>query len=386
MKSKKIIALLMSVLLVLSFMAGCGDSSQPAPAQTPAQENQEEASPEAPAGETRKITDMLGREVEVPATVNTIVALGNTPRLITYLGLADKVVGYSGMDPEKATPACAYAYANKERWANVPIVGTDAGGQTDYYPEEIIKAAPDIILATCPLELAQDLEKQIGIPVFVVKPDRIMTREYDQCLLLLGEVCGVEEKAQEVVDYIHACLDDLANRTKDIPEDEKPDVLSAAATFKGAHGLEGVRIKDAVMEAAGAKNLAAELDGQSLCVITDMEQILAWNPEYIFLDSGGVGLVRQDAKEHPDFYEKLRAFNEGKVYQYPSSTSYYENLEIPLANSYFVGSVLYPEQFKDINVRDKANEIMKYFLGVDDYMSVLEETGQGYCAVELGKD
>ncbi len=386
MKSKKIIALLMSVLLMLSFMAGCGESNKPAPAEAPSQTDKEEASPETPAGEARIITDMLGREVEVPAIVNNIVALGNTPRLITYLGLADKVVGYSGMNPEKTSPVCAYAYTNKDRWANVPIVGTDAGGQTDYYPEEIIKVSPDIILASCPIELAQDLEKQIGIPVFVVKPDTILTREYDQCLLLLGEVCGVQEKAQEVVDYIHACRDDLANRTKDIPEDEKPDVLSAAATFKGVHGLESIRIKDAVMEAVGAKNLAADVSDKSSCIIADMEQILAWNPEYIFLDSGGVGLVRQDAKEHPEFYEKLRAFEEGKVYQYPSSTAYYANLEIPLANSYFVGSVLYPEQFKDLNIRDKANEIMEYFLGIEDYMSILEESGHGYCAVELGKD
>ena len=39
--------------------------------------------------------------------------------MITYLGLADKVVGYSGMDPEKVTPLVAYAYVNSERWADV---------------------------------------------------------------------------------------------------------------------------------------------------------------------------------------------------------------------------------------------------------------------------
>ena len=36
---------------------------------------------------------MAGREVEIPTTVNTIIPLGNAPRMITYLGLGDKAVG-----------------------------------------------------------------------------------------------------------------------------------------------------------------------------------------------------------------------------------------------------------------------------------------------------
>ena len=148
----------------------------------------------------------------------------------------------------------------------------------------------------------------------------------------------------------HECLDDLAARTKDIADTDKPTVLSAAATFKGAHGIEGVRIKDPVMTAVNANNVAKDASGEGSAVIVDKEQILGWNPDIIFLDSGGVSLVKQDAKENPDYYTKLSAFQSGHVYQYPSSTSYYSNLEIPLANSYYVGSLLYPEQFSDINM------------------------------------
>ena len=107
----------------------------------PAQET-----PEA-AGETRTVTDALGREVTLPESVERIVPLGNTPRMISYLGLADKVVGIG--DCEKAeSPLQAYAYVNRELWAEVPIVGTDAAGNTSYYPEQMILAAPDVILCT----------------------------------------------------------------------------------------------------------------------------------------------------------------------------------------------------------------------------------------------
>ena len=115
---KKTAAFLLAAAVALSLCA-CG--------QTPAMQTPEVTGAEM---ETRTITDALGREVTVPATVEKIIPLGNTPRMITYLGLADKVVGYSGMDPEKVTPLVAYAYVNSERWADVPIVGTDAAGNT----------------------------------------------------------------------------------------------------------------------------------------------------------------------------------------------------------------------------------------------------------------
>ena len=117
----------------------------------------------------------------------------------------------------------------------------------------------------------------------------------------------------------------------------------------------------------------------------DKEQILAWNPEYIFLDSGGVALVRQDYAERADFYASLDAVRNGRLYQYPSSTSYYDNMEISLANCYFVGSVLYPEAFAGVDFEVKAGEIFAFFLGEEDYLDVLGEYGAWYGPVELGE-
>ena len=109
-------------------------------------------------------------------------------------------------------------------------------------------------------------------------------------------------------------------------------------------------------------------------------------PQYIFFDSGGVGLVKDDYEKNPDFYAQLTAVQDGNLYQYPSSTSYYSNVEIPIVNSYYVAGLLYPSQFQDIEFKDKANEIFKFFLGADDYLSHLEAAGAGYGPVSLGND
>lgn len=383
---KKIIALLLATLMLLSLCA-CGKINPKPPETTDTQPatSGTETGNESQAT-TQVIVDALGREVEVPLEVNRIVALSNVPRMVVFLGLADKVVGYSGMDPEKVTPQTAYAYATKDLWADVPIVGTDAAGNTDYYPEQIISVQPDVIICGYAQDAADQLYAQTGIPVVSVSMGTLFGEDYNEALRMIAKVCGVEDRAEEVISYIDTCLEDLDARTRDVPAEEKPTCLAAAATFKGAHGIEGVRMNDQILAAVNANDVTAGEGTSATSMEVDLEQILAWNPDFIFCDYGGVKLVQNDVAENPDFYAQLTAFNNGQIYQYPSSTSYYSNLEIPLANCYFVGKLLYPEQFADIDVTEKANEIFKFFLGVDNYMEVLEETGSGYTTIDFGNN
>ncbi len=366
---KFIISTLIIALAVCIFAVGCGTGSS---AST--------------TTEKRTITDRLGRVVEIPSTVKKIVPLGNTPRMITYLGLANKVVGIGGMAPNMITPVTAYAYANKDLWANVPIVGTDASGATDYYPEQIISSKPDVILCSYTKELADEIQSKTGIPVVAVPMGTLFGKDYEDALRLLGDVCGAKDRAEEVISYINACLKDLATRASTIPDTDKPTVLGAAATFKGAHGIEGVYTKYAVFEAIAAKDVTKGISDKAGGVLVDKEKIIGWNPQYIFFDSGGVNLLKTDYAKNPDFYAHLQAVKDGSLYQYPSSTSYYSNVEIPIVNSYYVAGILFPEQFKDIVFKHKANEIFKFFLGADDYLSKLENAGAGYGKVTLGNN
>ena len=369
---------LWAALLALALLAaaGCGNDQR---------EAGEDSRTEQKEG-TRVVTDALGRQVELPETVETFVALGNTPRMISYLGLAEKAAGVGGMEADRITPLTVYAYVNRELWQDLPRVGTDAAGNTDYYPEAILSARPDVILCTYTEDMAEDLEEKTGLPVVAVGQGTVFEEDYEQSLRILGEVCGVSERAEEVIAYIRDSLADLHERIEEIPEKEKPSVLSAAATFKGIHGIEGVNLKSPVLDALSADNAAAESAvGEAAAAEVDREQILSWDPDIIFCDYGGVALVRQAARENPEYYRQLQAFREGRIYQHPSSTSYFANLELSLANCYYIGSILYPETFSDIDPGEKANEIIEFFLGAEDYMTVLNEYGAGYGPVDFGE-
>lgn len=364
------------LLLAISLLAACGAPAESEPAKEP----------QAAEPELRTITDMVGREVQLPEKAERLCALGNTPRMLTYLGLADKIVALSGFDYEKTTdPTRPYSFANKELWKDVIVAGTDAGGATDYYPEQIIAAKPDVILCSCGAEMANDLQTKTGIPVVAVSNGRLFQEDYDQALRILADVCGVPENAEKVIKFIKDCLEDLNNRTKDIPDEDKPTVMTAAVSFKGRHGIEGVGIKSQIFKAINANDITKDMEQKSGGFEVDREQIIGWNPEYIFLDTGGIELVRQDYKEHPEFFAQLQAFKNDKVYLCPSATNYYSNVEIPIVNAYYDGTILFPKQFEDIDFREKANEIFKFFLGVDNYLEVLEEAGYGHQKLEFGK-
>lgn len=385
MKRNRFAALLIAAAMLISLCA-CGAPSNTDSAPAP-QNSELPSNSGAPAGDgTRIITDGLGRQVEIPAVVERIVPLGNTPRMISYLGLADRVVGIGDCEIAES-PLMAYAYPHREQWASLPVCGTDAMGETAFYPEEMITVNPDVILCSYTEDVVNNIQSQTGLPVVAVPQGSLFDEDYDQALRILGEVCGVSERAEAISAYIKECLSDLESRTKDIPEEDKPLVLGAAATFKGGHSIDCVYTQYPVFQIVYAKDAAidAAVQSNSNGVMVDKEQILEWDPDIIFLDAGNVALVNADYAESPDYFAQLKAVREGRLYQWPNSTWHWTNVEIPLVSAYYTGQLLYPDAFVDMDFEEKADEIFTFFLGVSGYLKVLEEAGVGYGQVTLGE-
>ena len=336
-------------------------------------------------GQTRMIVDALGRDVEIPAMVERIVPLGNTPRMICYLGLADKVVGIEECEIT-TNPIQAYAYGHAETWRTLPNCGTNSMGETAYYPEQIILADPDVILTTDPADVADDLQAQTGIPVVCVLQGTLFADDYDQSLRILADVCGAHDRAEDLISFIDDTLEDLSARAA-MSSAEKPTVLGAGATFKGSHSIDGIYTNYSVFEVLAANDVAEEIAGAtgSSGIMVDREQILLWDPEIIFFDSESLGLVRTDYAENPGYFDQLQAVRNGNLYQCPNSTWHWSNVEIPLVSAYYVGTLLHPEAFADVDFEAKASEIFDMFLGEPDYLTVLEEAGAGYGKVTLGE-
>ncbi len=113
-----------------------------------------------------------------------------------------------------------------------------------------------------------------------------------------------------------------------------------------------------------AKNTAAGLGTDHADVAK--EALVAWDPEYIFVDAGttqmeGGGAVRELKTETA--LAGLSAAKEGRVYGVLPYNFYSANYETILANAYFVGKTLYPDRFADVDPVEKADEIYTFFVG-----------------------
>lgn len=68
----------------------------------------------------------------------------------------------------------------------------------------------------------------------------------------------------------------------------------------------------------------------------------------------------------------------------PSFNNYSTNTTYCLIDAYFTGTVLYPEQFADVDLEEKGNEILTEFLG-KAYFDEMEADGLYYGTIHLGE-
>lgn len=330
----------------------------------------------------RTITDGAGREVEVPQHVESIVCSGvGALRYTCYMQAQDLVVGVEDYE-QGAELTRGYSIVNGEAFAQLPVIG----GNGEPYVEEIIMAEPDVIVMSAYSNADADtLQDTTGIPVVVIPgSDSMLDEKAYETLRIMGELYEKEDRAQELTDYMDEIREDLEERTADIQEEEKKSVYVGGVSFKGVHGFEGTEAGYGPFSAIHAKNLADETD-QNGAFNIELEKVLAWDPDVIFIDFNGLDLIKEDYASNPDYYNQLKAVQEGEVYSQISFRSYASNLDMALADTYYAASILYPEHFADVSVEEKAGEIFTTFLG-EDITGTLKENGYEFRKITLSEE
>lgn len=359
---KNFLAFILTAILCLGILAGCSTQS-------------------SSSDNTRIITDSLGRQVEIPEKVESLVCVGvGALRYACYVGAADLVVGVEDYET-KESMSRLYNYMNFDKFKDLPVIGTNGKP----YTEEIINIAPQVIVMSAYASLdADDLQAKTGTPVVVIPgSDTTLDDAAYVTIRIIGELCGMESRATELTNYLQKIQADLNDRTKDIPDSEKPTVYIAGVSFKGAHGFEGTEAYYGPFELIRANNLA-NATGQTGAFDIDLEQVLNWDPDIIFLDFNGMRLINEDYTKNPDYYHSLTAVQEGMVYSQISFRSYASNLETALADAYYAACIIYPEQFSDIDPVAKADEIFEMLLGGNPYAD-LKEAGYEFRPITIGE-
>jgi len=321
------------------------------------------------------VTDGFGRTVTFATPVESVLCSGSgTLRYLVYLQGEDLVVGVDSQDKNyREIEGRPYALVHRDHFMTLPLFG-ELRGRDD--PEKIIAIGPDLVFKgflpgtsyAAGMADVDDLKARTGLPVvgFVYGSLRndAEKAEIHTALRVMGTAIGKDDRAEEVIAYIDATIADLEARTGDIPAAEQKRVYIGGVSLAGTHGIISTEPAYPPFLWVHADNVAGGLGIAHADVAK--EALVDWDPEYLFIDvntmttddEGAIGQLKHDPA-----LQGLTAVKEGRVYGVLPYNFYMTNYETVLANAYFVGNVLYPDRFEDVDPVEKAEEIMTFFLG-----------------------
>lgn len=251
--------------------------------------------------------------------------------------------------------------------------------------EMLFAAEPDVIFSCYGMETAEidELQEKIMTPIVALSygEESLFAEEVNESLRLIGRITGNAERAEELIAYFEEAEADLRSRTAEV-EDPVRAYLGCQSN-RGSHGIESTTGDYPMFEVLNAVNVVAEAGIQEY-IMLDKEKLMELDPEVIVVDAGGLSIMNEDYAANPDFYNSLSAVKNGQLYLQMPFNYYDTNIDIALADAYYIGTVLYPEEFSDIDPAQKFNEITMYMLGIEAYDRIAEAYYGGYQRLSLG--
>ena len=223
--------------------------------------------------------------------------------------------------------------------------------------EAVAALEPDLVVMPKKLmDYAAPLE-ELGIPVLVVNPES--HEALTGMLELLGQACGVEDRAQALTDYYEEQLARVAQLVDGL---ERPTVyMGGNSSYLTA--APGDMYQSSLIETAGGVNAAADLTGGYWTEVS-YESILAMAPQVILIPAGA-DYTAQDILGDPQL-AAVPAVQYGAVYEMPSGIEEWDS-PIPsgILGTMWLTSVLHPDVYPFETFTADVQDFYKTFYGFE---------------------
>lgn len=355
---KKNISLILILIMVLTLLAGCsGDKKEEVKVD---EQTEVEVSNES---DSRIITDMAGREVEIPVNVERVYPTGVVAMIPVYTINPDKLVG---INKDLSEDQLKYLTEDmKDKKVLGTYKGIDSGNE-----EEVLSANPDLIISFGDInerwiEEANIGQEKLGVPYIMVDGD---IDKLADSYRFLGEILGEEEKANELAEYVEKSVGEIKEIADTISEDEKKIVYYASQRGPLVTNVVG-SIHTQIIDIVGAKN-AAEVEVEKISggVDVSMEQVLTWNPEII--------IAGQGFKDGESSYEEITTSEDWKTIEAVKNNEVYKIPDLPfswfdsppsvnrLVGLRWAANIIYPEKY-NFDIEEDIKEFFELFYHVE---------------------
>ena len=377
MKTKKITALILALIMLLSLCA-CG-SQNTAPTATEAPAADTPAESEVPAAEPEEITitDMIGREVTVtPGSYKRVVCIGaGALRMYSYIGDVSLLCGVEDIDNTTLderpkmfdSVARPYVLAFGDTFNTLPSCGVGGPNAQAAEAEKILSCNPDIVISEYEdVDKENALQEQLGVPVITLKagPNGVFDDAFKNTMTMLGTIFCNEEKAEKLVSFIDSEAAEITSRTADVKDEDKPGVYICGLGNWGTTNQLMTAQNYISFNIANVRNVVTDLEKDGIQAIEEEKFVaLGDDMDIIIMDAAAVKNIKPLYAEDPTMFDACKAWQNGEVYLEMAYNAYYTNYEIALINTWFIAKTVYPDLFEDIDITEKTNEITEMFLG-----------------------
>jgi iron complex transport system substrate-binding protein len=318
----------------------------------------------------RVVIDQLGRKVTLPDTVSRVVVLQHQAlNIINQLNGMDSVVGVLsswkkrlGKDYIRLAPSLEkLPMPGDLKSVNIESIlalKPDAVFVTHYLPKEYITQMEKLHIPVVAISLFKSPSKKESQKLNPTLKDVAYT--YDQGLYdaisLIGEVINHQKDAKELITYTKQEQIRLTTLMKRVDKTHpvKVYIANPDMTTYGSGKYTGI-----MLERAGALNVAAKkIKGYKQ---VSMENVLAWNPEVILVQSRYAHVVDEIKKDKG--WGQINAVKNNRIYLMPEYAKAWGH---PMAEALAIGELwlaqkLYPKEFQDIDMQKEADAFYRKF-------------------------
>ena len=365
MKIKKLLATVLAAAMVMS-AAACGNSGSGA-----------SSSAASSAAAEITVKDMVGREVKVtPGSYKKVVCIGaGALRMYSYVGDMSLLAGVEDIDNTSLSErpkmfdgvARLYLMAYEQELTKLPSCGVGGPNAQAAEAEKILACKPDIIISEYEdVDKENALQDQVGVPVITLKAGSmgVFDEAFSGSMKLLGQIFNSSQKADTLCAYIDKEKAEIQKRTADIKDEDKPSVYICGLGNWGTTNHLMTAQSYVSFNIANVKNVVTGLDLKGIGAIEKEKfEEFGTKTDIMFIDAAAVKNIKPLYAEDSKMFDNVKAWKEGNVYLEMAYNAYYTNFEIALVNTWYIAKTVYPDQFKDIDITAKTNEVTKAFLG-----------------------
>lgn len=311
-----------------------------------------------------QVTDLAGREVNIPNQIDRIYTFSHSFAIITALA-PEKLVGLP--HPFKLKPEyMAYLPAPVSKLPQMSV------GQ-DMNLEQVKAAKINLAVGWDTPAFQREQLKQLSrvdVPAVLVGVDKLS--DYPATFRFLGKVLGKAERGEKLASYIETTSVRLAKAVSAIPSKDKIRVYYAES-MDGLTSQCGEADRAEVIRLAGAINAlscsdlppatAVPADIESSNVTAGMETLLKINPDVIVTRF----TATTDLINHDPRWAKLKAVKAHKVYPIPSLPfNWFDRPPsfMRVMGGQWLANKLYPSVYP-INLEKETHDFYQLFFQVD---------------------